>query len=112
MKVQTWQLTFTISTGASQDLSTALDLLDYRTLDLMIRVTAATTGDSPVLVLRHAPVNETDAYTDFATPVTVDLSATGRTWVRVEAFTRWLAWFSAGTLDTDVEVVIDLIARE
>jgi len=111
MKPQCWQFTFSVSDGASQDLSAALDLLDYTTLELMVRVTQATTGDSPRLLLRHAPVNEADAYDDFPTPIAVDLTATGRTWVHVGYFTRWLAWFSSGTLDADAEVVVDLIAR-
>ncbi len=112
MKAQSWQFTFTVSNGASQDLSTALDLIAYSTLELMVRVTQSTTGESPRLLLRHAPVNEADAYEDFATPVAVDLSTTGRTWVHVACFTRWLAWFSDGTLEADAEVVVDLIARE
>lgn len=51
-------------------------------------------------------------YEDFATPIEEDLTTTGPTWVHVAYFTRWFAWFSAGTLESDAEVTVDLIARE
>lgn len=101
----------TLSDGDAMDLTMALDLLEFGELDLVVQVHEATEGESPVLVLEHAPANESDAYIDFPTPARVDLSATGTTWHRVTAFTRWVRWRLTGTLAGNPTVTLDLLAR-
>ena len=70
------------------------------------------TGESPAIVFEHAPTNEAGAYFDFSTPASVDLTATGRSWIRVTAFTRYLRWTTTGTFETPAVVTVDLVARE
>lgn len=101
----------TMTPGATTDLSTALDLGEYRELHFVLTVVAAGEGDAPKLVLKHAPVNEESAYLNFETPVVVSLSATGSTWFKVDSFTRWVCGFVSGSLNAEAVVTIDLIGK-
>ena len=101
----------TLSPDDEMSLDEALDLGSFDTLDIIIHVLGAAEGDAPTLTLKHAAFNEEGRYLDFATAVTVDLSATGSHWFRIDAFTRYLGWFLSGTLSGDVVVTLDVVAR-
>lgn len=97
--------------GDLMDLVDALDLGIYTSLEFVIRVLQAGEGEAPVLVLQHAAVNETGAYLNFETPVSIDLTTTGSTWVHVAAFTRFVGWSLSGTLSSEAIVTIDVVAK-
>lgn len=101
----------TLVAGDKMDLSGALDLGDSRELEVVVTVITAASGVNPILELRHAACNSEDAYLDFETRVQVDLSATGKSWFHVSHFTRWIAWFLAGTLESSAVVTIDLVGK-
>lgn len=102
-----------LETGAAMDLSMdALDLGEYASLHFVITVVSAgESGDTGKLVLKHAAVNETGSYVDFATPVQVALNATGTTWFSADDFTRYAAWFVTGNLSGSAVVTLDLVAK-
>lgn len=100
-----------IGNGDSQPLPEALDLIDSSSLVVIIQVHEAATGEAPRLLIRHAPVNEEEEYLDFDSAIEVDLTATGRSTYHVEYFSRWVAWFTSGVLETNAVVTIDIIAR-
>ena len=56
----------TLSTGDALDAADALDLADYTQLEIVAEVSAAATGDAPLLILRHGPTAA--AGLDFETP--------------------------------------------
>ena len=101
----------TLSAGAEVDLSQALDLADYREVHVVLTVDQAGDGETPVLVVRHAAVNEAGAYVDFDTPAQRTLSSTGTSWFHADSFTRWVMWFVSGTLNADAVVTVDVIAK-
>lgn len=101
----------TIEDGASMDLTQALDLADFRELDVVVTVVEAATGEAPLLVVEHAAFNEEGGYLAFSTPMAVDLTATGTTWFHADAFTRWVRWRTTGTLSTAAVVTLDVVAR-
>ena len=101
----------TLTSGDEMSLDEAQDLAPFDTLDLVIHVLSAAEGDAPSLTLKHAAFNEDGRYLDFAAAVTVDLSATGSHWFRIDAFTRYLGWFLSGTLTGDAVVTLDVVAR-
>ncbi len=100
-----------IQSGDRMDLTQALDLLPFRELDIVITVLEAGVGESPRLVVEHAPQNEEGGYLSFPEPVDVALDAAGSSWIRVTAFTRYIAWRSTGTLDSPATVSLDVLAR-
>lgn len=96
--------------------ATAVDLGDYDELELVVTVTSAGTteadaGSAPALVLRHAPSAAADVLLDFPTPVSVDLTATGSTWIHVPYFTRWLFWSTSAALTTAATVNVEVVGR-
>ena len=101
----------TISDGDNIDLSECIDLGGYRELEIAVTVNEAGAGDTPTLLLKHAPVNAQSAYLHFATPVEVDLTNAAATWHHVGAYTRFLGWFTAGTLSASAVVTVDIIAK-
>lgn len=101
----------TLSQGDTMSEDEALDYGAFSTLDVVIHVSSAATGDSPTLTLKHASYNEAGRYLAFESPVEVSLSATGSTWFRVSAFSRFIGWSLAGTLDTPAVVTLDIVAR-
>ena len=101
----------TLSPGATAALSQALDLGEVTALHFVLTVHEAGDGDAPILVVKHAAVNEEDAYLAFDTPAERALSSAGATWVASTSFTRWVCWFVSGTLATDATVSLDLVAK-
>lgn len=101
----------TLTTDATMDASEAPDVGAYTILEIVATVHEAASGESPRLLVRHAPVNEADAWLAFETPMEVDLSVTGATWRHVTAFTRFLGWSTSGTLNTDAVVTLDVVAK-
>ena len=101
----------TLAAGDASDLSSALDLGEYREVHLVLTVDSAGDGDAPVLVVQHAAVNQAGAYMDFETRAELSLSATGTAWFHAATFTRWVMWFVSGTLSADATVTVDLIAK-
>jgi len=101
----------TLSPGVAIDLASALDLGDSAELQIVLTVTQAGDGDTPVLVVKHAAVNEASAYFDFDTPVKISLSSPGTAWFKVDSFTRWICWFVSGSLNSGAVATIDIIAK-
>lgn len=104
--------------GEQQDpaAATAVDLGDFDELELVITVTSAGTAEAgdasaPALVLQHAPSASGDVLLDFPTAVSVDLTATGSTWIHVPYFTRWLFWSTSGSLTTAATVTVEVVGR-
>lgn len=100
-----------LSAGDAMSLKDALDLGHYATLDVVVTVHEASEGDSGALELRHAPRNQEDSYLDFPTPISVSLAATGKTWIRADAFTCFVAWSVSGDLSRSATVSLELVAR-
>ncbi len=101
----------TLSDGDAMDLSMALDLLAFHELDIVVQVHEAAEGDTPRLLVEHAPANEEGSYLDFPTPISIDLSVVGSTWHRVTSFTRWVTWRTTGTMGAGPVVTMDILAR-
>lgn len=101
----------TVEDGARQDLSEALDLIDQGQIDIVCTVHTPGVGESPQLLLQHAPVNEEEAYIAFEEPIAIDLTTAGTAWVHVSRFTRWVTWLTSGTLTEGAVVSLDIVAR-
>lgn len=101
----------TLSDGDGAEPTHAVDLGEYRELHIFVRVTEAGTGESPTLVVEHSSRGETDTYVPFETPVSVDLTTTGNTWVQVSGFLRYVAWRLTGTLSASAVVTLDIVAK-
>lgn len=99
----------TLSTGDALDPADALDLADYKELEIVVEVHSAAEGDTPRLVLQHGPTAAVSL--NFETPVSVDLSATGTSWLHLARFTRWLGWSVTGTLSGGAVVTLEVIAK-
>ena len=63
------------------------------------------------LSLERSSSGEVDGYVAFATPVQVDLTATGSAWFHVPAFMRWVAWRLSGSLSASAVVTLDIVAK-
>lgn len=100
----------TLQTGDAMNDDDALDLALYNTLDLVIHVLTAAEGDAPTLTLKHVAFNVFGRFLAFTPKVSVDLSAVGSHWFRIDAFTRYVGWFLSGTLTTDAVVTVELVA--
>lgn len=100
-----------VGTDGSPDPSAAQDFGEYLELHVVLTVVQAGEGEGATLSVKHAPVNEEDAYLDFETPVEVDLTQVGTTWFQVASFTRWVCWFISGTVTSDAVVTLDLVAK-
>ena len=96
---------YPLSRETSPDLGDALDLGDYGTLHMVVTVHTAATAvagtANPTLDIQHATTNELDRYLPFDTPVSIDLTVAGTTWVHVSDFTRFVLWMLSGTLSSD-----------
>ena len=101
----------TIADGDEMDLASALDVGEARELEIILTVVEAGDGDNPKLVVRHAPINAEDSYLDFETTVEIELTATGRVWFHVDKFTRWLGWFTSGTITSGAVVTLEVLAK-
>lgn len=106
-----WLDAKTLEDGDSMALTEALDLGEYRTAEIVVNVESADEGGGATLVLQHAARNVNGAYLDFETPVSVALSATGATWVKVDRFTRFLGWSISGSLGGAVVVSVDVVGK-
>lgn len=100
-----------IPAGASGSLGGALDLLGYQFLSLHPTVHVAGDGEAPTLVLKHAAVDEEDAYVDFETRAETALTNTGAAWHHADSFGRYVRPFVEGTLSTGATVSLDVIAK-
>ncbi len=83
---------------------------DDNTLDTVFHVLTAAEGDAPTLTLKHVAFNVFGRFLAFTPEVSVDLSAVGSPWFRIDAFTRYVGWFLSGTLTTDAVVTVELVA--
>lgn len=104
-------LRVSLAEGDAMDLAEALDLVEFRDLDIVFQISEAGEGNSPRLLVEHAPVNEESAYIAFNTPISVDLTTAGTTWFRITEFTRWVRWRSTGTISSSPVVTLDILAR-
>lgn len=100
-----------IQDDSAPDTAAAVDLGQYPTLDVVITVHEAGTGDAPVIRLKHGIYAESPAALDTSPAIAVDLTATSTTWVRLDAYTRYVTWEKAGTISSSPTVSIDLYAR-
>lgn len=102
----------TINSGDTIDLAEALDLLEFSNLSFVVTVHEAGTGDGPpLLLIQHASYNETGSYVSFKDPIEIDLTVAETRWSTVSVFTRWVAWFTSGSLTSPAIVTLDVIAR-
>ena len=105
----------TLQTGDVIDPSVVPDLGDAHEIEILVTVLTAATagagGDTPLFLVKHAPVNDTQYYVDFPTIVAVDLTKTGSTWIHVPYFLRYIAWFLSGTMESGAVVTLDVIAK-
>ena len=104
-----------LKTGDKVDVSAILDYLGANELEIVATVHSAsadpTDGTAPQLVVKHSPVDDEHYFIDFPSPVAVDLTRTGSTWVHVPYFTRYVGWFVDGTLSGEVTVTLDITAK-
>lgn len=100
-----------LSDGEAMSLDETVDLGSFHTLDVIIYVHTPATGETPTLTVTHAAFNEDDAFIALDPAIEVDLSVEGSTWIRVEAYTRYLRWSVGGRLGTSAVVTLDLVAR-
>lgn len=94
----------------------AVDCGEFDELELVIRVSAAGEAEEgasspPMLVLQHAPRADTDTLLDFPTPVSVDLTVEGSTWIHVPYFTRWIFWSTSAALASGATVTVEIVGR-
>lgn len=97
--------------GDTMALTGALDLRGNKTLDVVVDVEQADEGEDAVLVLQHAARNVSGGYVDFETRVEIPLNVTGKTWVKIDRYTRFLGWSLEGTLATGATVTTDVVAK-
>lgn len=106
-----WMESRALTAGDLMALTEALDMGPFNRVDLVVAVEEAGTGEGAALAFQHAARNEEGAYLDFDPVQSVDLTATGKTWIQIEALTRFLGWSLSGTLETSPTVTIDVVAR-
>lgn len=109
-----------IATDGTTPLPGPLDLGDWPTLEIVVRVlragVATPTEDgqptnAPVLVLQHAPTADAVSLLDLPTPVAVDLCAEGTTWIHVPYFTAWIHPSVSGSLDEPAQVSVEILGK-
>ena len=101
----------TLAEGDRIQAADAPDLVDGATLEIIVTVHEATEGEAPTLSLVHAAEKDDDAWMDFPSPVRVALSRTGRTWLHVPWYSRYIGWATTGTITGAPIVTVDLIAK-
>lgn len=119
MSILTLRLLDGVTLNAQSALSAVVDLGEYLTLDIIVRVaqagTAAPADDggtgAVALVVQHAPTDDDASYLDLPDPVSVDLTATGATWVHADHYTRYVRLTLSGHLEGDAVVTVDLVAK-
>ena len=104
-----WLDSKTLNTGDRSDASA--DLGEATELEIVVTVSGAADGDSPALCIYHSPSSADDDPLEFREPCRVSLARTGRVWISVPRFTRYLSWRVAGTLDSPGVVTVDLVGR-
>lgn len=104
----------TLSSNDLMGILEALDLGAYKEIEIVLPLVRQGAGTNPKLVIKHAMVNEPDAYVGFATPYEVDLTQSNGTisWTHVPYFTRFVRWYVTGTLSTAPVVTVDILAKE
>lgn len=107
----TWMNGKKLALGDTMQQTEALDVGEYQTLDLAVTVETADDGADAALVFEHAARNEAGCYMDFGDKVTVPLTVTGTTWVKIDRFTRFLGWAIEGTLNSGAVVSTDVAAK-
>lgn len=100
-----------LTADSTMDPGAAADMADGQTLEIVVTVDEAATGESPVLALWHAPDAAAAVWLDFPEPVRVSLSRAGRTWIHVPRYTRYVGWSVSGSLDTPAIVSVALLAK-
>lgn len=100
----------TLSADEAITAAEAPDLGDGQTLEIVVTVHEAAEGDSPALALLHAPEADGD-WLPFEPPVRVPLGRTGRAWIHVPRFTRYVGWQVMGGLETSPTVSVKLVAK-
>ena len=73
--------------------------------------TAAEGGDPPKLLVQHAAVNEEQYYVDFPSPIAVDLTQVGLTWIHVPYFMRYVGWVVTGTIGDAPVASLDVLTK-
>ena len=106
-----WMESKKFAAGDAMTLTGALDLRGNSTLELVVDVEEADGGEDAVLVIQHAARNVSGGYLDFETRVAIPLTATGKTWVKVDRYTRFLGWSLEGTLASGAVVTTDVVAK-
>lgn len=101
----------TLAEGDRIQAAEAPDLVDGSTLEIIVIVHEATEGEAPVLSIQHAAEADDEAWMDFPSPVRVPLSRTGRFWIHIPCYSRFVGWATAGTITGAPVVTVDLIAK-
>lgn len=103
----------TLNANDAMQILESLDLGAYREIEIIVTVVRAGTG-SPTLLLKHAAVNEPDAFIAFNTAISVDLTQGSGTIIHYHNayFSRWVRWVTSGTFTTNPVVTVDIIAKE
>lgn len=106
---------FTLQTGDQLSTNAVADFADARDLEVVVTVHTPATpeedAEAPQLFVKHAPVNDDTYYVDFPTPVAVDLTVAGTTWVHVPYFTRYVGWAVSGSIGTEPVVSLDVLTK-
>ena len=79
-----------LTADSTMDPGSAADMADGQTLEIVVTVDEAATGEAPVRV---------------------SLSRATRTWIHVPRYTRYVGWSVSGTLDTPAIVSVALLAK-
>lgn len=104
-----------LQAGEQMEATAAPDLSEAHELEILVMVhTAATAVDgaeSPQLLVKHATTRDEQYYVDFPTPIAVDLTQVGPTWIHVPYFTRYVGWFQTGTFESAPVVSLEAMAK-
>lgn len=104
-----------LRSGDQMDASAAADLSEAHELEILVMVhTAAEAvegGESPQILVKHASMRDEQYYIDFPTPVAVDLTQVGPTWVHVPYFLRYVGWFLSGSFEGAPVVSIEVMSK-
>ncbi len=101
----------TLAEGDAMTSDQALDLANYKELEIVVRVLEAGEGEEARFIVEHSASNEEGAWLSFSDPVEVDLGTTGNTWMHQSAFTRWIGWRLSGTLRSSAVVTVEILAK-
>jgi hypothetical protein len=106
--------------GNTPSLRASLDLDDAVILQIVAEVHTAGVAaapdpedpnrPAPALLLQHGPTADGPAL-DFTTPISIDLTAAGTTWLHADTFTPCLLPSLVGKLDAAAVVTLDVLMR-